>query len=138
MPNIEKIHIEGGCATTNPGSSTIEIPLPQLPAEGAWSITGTVLAFKTGAASQAAADSLAFALSIVGNSSGGAAGETDGLTNPYTILPATGGLGVSLTVGFGNIPGQTTQTLYLNLNDPVNPSTVAWGWALDVVALSLP
>ncbi len=135
MSNVEKLHVQGQCTTTNPGSATVEIPLPQLPATGAWSITGTVLARAQNEAEHGPALnlSLAFALTIAGNSVGGVASETDDLTPPYTILPSSGGLfGVSLTAL------STQQTLYLTLNDAPPPAIVVWGWVLDVVALCLP
>jgi hypothetical protein len=140
MPNMKKHHVQGQCQTVNPGSPAIAIPLPQLPDTGAWSVSGTVLAFDTGATNPPlAADSLAFLLSIAGNSAGGTALRNDqGGAIPYTTVPATGGLGATISVAIGNVPGQT-QTLYFTLTDGANnPSTLAWGWDLDVVSLSLP
>jgi len=135
---MQNLNVQGQCQTVNPGSPTIEIPLPQLPSTGAWSVDGTILAFNTGAPAAADNASVAFTLFISGNSVGGAALRNDGGgPSPYTTLPANGGLGVALSVAIGSGPG-LTQTLYLTLNDGVSPSTVAWGWDLDVNFLTQP
>ena len=104
---MEKLNVQGQCQTINPDSPTIEIPLPQLPFNGAWSVNGTILALNTGATSPPVnADSVALLLFISGNSVGGAALRNDGGgTTPYTTYPPTGGLAVSVSVGLGTAPG---------------------------------
>ncbi len=132
MPTFEKIHIQGEC-TTGPGN-TFQIPIPQLPATGAWSITGTVLAFNIDAESPGASASLAMFPTITGNGVGGSLGETDNLApTPYTKLPVTGGL-----VAAGFTVAISGQTLYLNLSNDTEDVVVAFGWDLDVAVLSLP
>jgi len=132
---MQKLHIEGQWPTLSEDVTEIQIPLPQLPSTGAWFVSGTVLAFNAGASgAPAATDSVAFRLAIAGNSIGGTAVRNDqGGATPYTTLPATGGLDVTIGV---TIVGQT---LCLTLNDSANnPLNVVWGWALDVESLSVP
>ena len=137
MPNVERFHVEGQCTTVNPTSANIEIPLPQLPFNGTWSLTGTVLAVNP-VAPIVKASAVAAALTITGITNAGQGVETDTLTPPYTLLPASGGLAVSLTATVGTGVGAGGQTLYLTLVDAIGGATVVWGWSLDIVALSLP
>ena len=128
---MEKLNVQGQCQTVNSDSPTIEIPLPQLPFYGAWSVNGTILALNTDALSPPQNDdSVALLLFISGNSVGGTALRNDGGTTPYTTYPPTGGLDVSVSVGLGTLG--LTQSLYLTLNNAVEGATVAWGWDLDI------
>ena len=135
--SIERFRFEGQCQTISPAGNTIEIPLPQLPFNGTWSLTGTVLAVNP-VAPIVKASAVAAALTITGITNAGQGVETDTLTPPYTLLPASGGLAVSLTATVGTGVGAGGQTLYLTLVDAIGGATVVWGWSLDIVALSLP
>ena len=139
MPNVERFHVEGQCTTVNPTSANIEIPLPQLPFNGTWSLTGTVLAVNP-VAPIVKASAVAAALTITGITNAGQGVETDTLTPPYTLLPASGGIVVALTATVGTGVGAGGQTLYLTLNGEGSGGvfTIDWAWSLDLVALSLP
>ena len=130
-----ELNVEGQLQTIDPDSPTIEIPLPQLPYNGASSVDGTVRTMNTGATSPAVHASIALLLFISGNSvGGGAAQERRGRTTPYTS-GRSGGLAVTVSVAR---PARSDAVALPRARGRHRLSTVAWGCDLDVVFLGLP
>jgi len=129
IPSSEKLRVRGRCRVA--GANPFEIPLPQLPSHGAWSVRGKVLAFDPGATAPATSASIAFLISIAGNSADGTVLETDGLSPPYTVFPGTGGLPVTVRSSI------TNQVLVLKLHGG-RPGAVVWGWDIELDFVSKP
>ena len=109
------------------------IVLPLLPENGAWSITGTIFAVRV---DPPAGGSVAFYPLYAGSCCGGVATVTNGNAH----LPNAGD-----DKGFapGFAPGGPTLTV-TNLQAEIaftgakGVTTIAWGWELDMVLISLP
>ena len=110
---------------------TIAIPLP---VDGAWSITGTVLAVDS---ASGRSRSVIFLPHIAGYSVAGVAHENDGLAGVYPTSPTAGygveGVGIA-PVFTGAGPDAPVCEIQLTGADGV---TIAWGWDLDVASLGL-
>jgi len=129
IPSSEKLRVRGRCRVV--GAIPFQVPLPQLPSHGAWSVRGRVLAFDAGATAPATSASIAFLISIAGNSADGTVLETDGLSPPYTAFPGTGGLPVTIGSSIAN------QVLVLALKGG-RAGAVVWGWDLELNFVSKP
>ena len=110
---------------------TIAIPLP---VDGAWSITGKVLAVDS---ASGRSRSVIFLPHIAGYSVAGVAHENDGLAGVYPTSPTAGygveGVGIA-PVFTGAGPDAPVCEIQLTGADGV---TIAWGWDLDVALLGL-
>src|SRR5262245_61440825 len=108
--NIRQIAVSGQGQTSVPGGPQPLIVLPQLPADGAWSIRGQVTAFE---AAPGRAHSFVFNANMSGLCNGGVATETDGLNPPYTVAPTPAGpwSGLALTLALANITSGPVATI---------------------------
>jgi hypothetical protein len=130
--NMQTIPIRG-TTTTADATPVRSVAIP-LPADGAWCITGRVVATDT---ASGRSRSVAFSPVLSGYSAGGVPHENDGAQGAIPMAPATGfgvaGVGIA-PVFSGQGPSAPVCELQFTGAAGVN---IAWGWNLSVEALGL-
>lgn len=129
MTHIQKRHIEGVFTATGAAVKRA-LSIPLLPKDGAWAITGHVIAVDPALPRH----SVTFFPQFTGVSEGGVV--TSNNTSKFKSQPLDGGRaqgwapgGIALT-----ITGQQAEIEVAGIED----ETTVWAWSLDVVVLSLP
>lgn len=127
--HVQKRHIEGVFTATG-AAPTRAIGIPLLPKDGAWAISGHVIAVDQAAPRR----SVTFFPYFTGVCEGGVATPNNGIkfrSQPMdggrAQMWAPGGIGMTIT-------GQQLEIEVAGIED----TTVVWAWSLDVVVLSLP
>ena len=120
--------------TTTPDATPVRTIAIPLPVDGAWSITGKVLAVDN---ASGRSRSVVFFPDISGYCVAGVAHENDGLAGVYPTSPTAGygvdGVGIApVLTGAG--PDAPVCEIQLTGADGM---TIAWGWELDVASLGL-
>jgi hypothetical protein len=129
--NMQTIPVRGK-TTTADATPVRKLAIP-LPADGAWCITGKVIAVDSAAGRSR---SVTFTPTISGYSAAGVARENDG-EQGIPMFPATGFgvVGVTITPVFSG-QGPDAPVCELQFTGAAGV-TIAWGWDLSVTALGL-
>jgi hypothetical protein len=129
MTHLQTRHIEGMFTATG-ATAKRAVSIPLLPKDGAWSITGHLIAVDQGTPRHA----VTFFPQFTGVCEGGVV--TPNSTTKIKSQPVEGGRAQNWAPG-GPALAVTGQQLEIELTG-IEDKTIVWAWSLDVVVLALP
>jgi hypothetical protein len=114
------------------GAPTAIVQIPLFPVDGAFSVSGTLIAVDTG--QPAVRLSVGYYVQIHGPTQAGEIGNS--INANITTLPSDGGAGQGWNPGALVISNETLQ-LQIGVHG-IPEDTIAWGYSLDIVQVCLP
>ena len=135
---VQPKHFEGTTSTGAGAAAVRKVAIP-LPIDGAWTVTGEVIAIDP-APGRVASHNVTFNLDITGVSIAGTATETDAVgPTAWPMLPA-GGWGAALVTAVLNagsaVPPVVVPTLELEFTG--NAAVADWAWELNLTTFTVP